>query len=192
MSTDGAEHGEAAAPGETAAQAQLVSDDRVREATGRSREEWHRILTDAGAHDWSHAAIARWLVAEHDVDGWWAQGVTVGYEQARGSRQPGQQADGSFSVNASKTVRAPKAAALQAIIETVGADLGDPVATSPDVKFATARWLEGDERLLATVSQSKPDRALVVLTRTGMVEPATGQSKARLRAWLDDAAAALD
>ncbi|HRQ01141.1 MAG TPA: hypothetical protein PK781_11920 [Terrimesophilobacter sp.] len=176
---------------EPVVQGQTVADDKLRAATGRTRQEWHSILNEAGAGDWSHTAIAKWLVADQGVDGWWAQGITVGYEHARGSRQPGQQADGTFAVSATKTVRAPKAQALQAIVEAVTAELGDPVSMSPDVKFATARWMDGEERVLATVSQPKPDRALIALDRSRMVAPATGESKAGLRRWLDAAAEAL-
>lgn len=168
-----------------------ISSEKVREATGRTPEEWFRILGEAGAQDWDHATIARWLTEEHAVDGWWAQSVTVSYEQARGTRKPGQQPDGTFSVGASKTVPALKAAALQAIIEAVGADLGDPVSVSPDVKFATARWVDGDEKVLASVSQSKPDRALIALDRSRMPEPATPAAKDRLRAWLNATAEKL-
>lgn len=178
--------------GEPVVQGQVISDDRLREATGRTRDEWHRILADAGAQEWDHKAVARWLVTEHSVDGWWAQGITVGYEHARGTRRPGQSVDGTFSVSASKTVRATKAAALQAVIETISADLGDPVSVSPDVKYATARWVDGDEKVLATVSQPKPDRALIALDRSRMSEPADEQAKSRLRAWLESAAETLD
>lgn len=176
---------------DTVVRGQSASDESVREATGRTREEWHRVLNDAGAQRWKHAAIARWLIEEHGVPGWWAQGITVGYEHARGTRLPGQQADGSFAVGASRTVRATKAAGLQAIIETISADLGDPVSVSPDVKFATARWVDGEERVLASVSQSKPDRALIALDRSRMIEPGTDETKARLRAWLDAASESL-
>lgn len=72
--------------------------------TGRTREQWHELLDAAGAARWPHKRIAEWLVAEHDVDGWWAQSLTVGYEQARGMRLPGQRPDGTFEANASKTV----------------------------------------------------------------------------------------
>lgn len=84
-----------------------VGDDRIRQATGRGRREWFALLDAAGAEGWDHARIARWLGGEHDVDGWWAQSVTVGYEQARGLRRPGQRPDGSFDVNATKTLHAP-------------------------------------------------------------------------------------
>lgn len=81
-----------------------VGEEAIRAATGRSRAEWYTLLDDAGAREWDHARTARWLGGEHDVDGWWAQSVTVGYEQSRGMRQPGQRPDGSFEAGATKTV----------------------------------------------------------------------------------------
>lgn len=176
---------------DSAVQPSTISNEKVREATGRTNTEWFAILDEAGARGWDHPTIARWLVDERGVDGWWAQSVTVSYEHARGTRRPGQQPGGTYSVGASKTVHAPKTDALRAVIEAVSADLGEPVTTRPDAKYATARWTDGDERVLATVSQAKPDRSTVKLDRSRMPEPGTAESKERLRAWLEKAAASL-
>lgn len=73
-------------------------------ATGRPREEWFAELDAAGATGWDHPTIARWLVQEHGVDGWWAQSLTVGYEQERGLRLPGQRPGGTFEAGVSKTL----------------------------------------------------------------------------------------
>src|SRR5918992_1511418 len=54
-----------------------------------------------------HAEIAAWLGAEHGVPGWWAQGVTVEYEKARGLRPAGGDRDGTLNVSAPKTVAGP-------------------------------------------------------------------------------------
>ncbi|WP_413451598.1 DUF4287 domain-containing protein [Georgenia phoenicis] len=83
---------------------EAIGAEKVARATGRSREEWYALLDTAGATGWKHKQIAEWLVTEHDVDGWWAQSLTVGYEQARGMRLPGQRPDGTFDANVSKTV----------------------------------------------------------------------------------------
>ncbi|HEY1104861.1 MAG TPA: DUF4287 domain-containing protein, partial [Agromyces sp.] len=66
-----------------------VGDDAVQAATGRPRDEWFELLDAADAATWTHKDVATWLVAEHRVDPWWAQSVTVAYEQARGIRRPG-------------------------------------------------------------------------------------------------------
>jgi hypothetical protein len=94
----------------TRSNAEQVGDERLRDATGRSRAEWYALLDDAGAQEWDHTRIARWLGGEHDVDGWWAQSVTVGFEQSRGMREPGQRSDGSWEANATKTLYATREA----------------------------------------------------------------------------------
>ena len=71
------------------------SDEVVRANTGRTWDEWFALLDRWGGAQRPHPEIARWLVEEHGVGGWWAQGVTVGYEQARGLRDPGQRRGGS-------------------------------------------------------------------------------------------------
>jgi|SRR5690606_5595702 len=86
---------------------EVIGADKVARATGRPREEWFAALDAAGADEWAHQQIAAWLVSEHGVDGWWAQSLTVGYEQARGMRQPGQRPDGTFDANVSRRVGLP-------------------------------------------------------------------------------------
>jgi hypothetical protein len=83
------------------------SDEVIRSNTGRTWDEWFALLDGWGAARRPHPEIARWLVEEHDVGGWWAQGVTVAYEQARGLRDPGQRRGGLYEANASKTVAVP-------------------------------------------------------------------------------------
>ncbi|GAA1824757.1 DUF4287 domain-containing protein [Nesterenkonia flava] len=81
-----------------------VSDATIRENTGRGWDEWVALIDAGPGRAAGHAAIAAWLVEEHGVDGWWAQGVTVGYERITGLRLPGQMKDGTFSVSRSKTL----------------------------------------------------------------------------------------
>jgi len=83
------------------------SDEVVRANTGRTWDDWFALLDAWGAAERPHPEIARWVAGEHGVGGWWAQGVTVAYEQARGLRAPGQRRGGLFEVNASKTVAVP-------------------------------------------------------------------------------------
>ncbi len=84
---------------------QLISDEHLKEATGRTRKQWFKALDKAGAQDWDHKRIARWLGGKQEVDSWWAQSVTVDYEYARGKRSHGQRSDGSFETSVSKSLR---------------------------------------------------------------------------------------
>lgn len=97
-------HDEEMRSGAVRTQSSMVSDSAILNATGRRREDWFELLDDAGARNWDHATIARWIGGKHDLDGWWAQGVTVSYEQSRGLREPGQASDGSFEVSSAKTL----------------------------------------------------------------------------------------
>ncbi|NTW38797.1 MAG: hypothetical protein HGA44_02745 [Cellulomonadaceae bacterium] len=109
----------------------LVTDELVRTRTGRGRDEWFADLDALGAVGWTHTVIAAWLV-DQGVDGWWAQSVTLGYEQARGRRVPGQRADGTFETTVTKTLPAPLDTAVRWL-------------TDPELRAA---WLdvEVDER----------------------------------------------
>ncbi|HYC72964.1 MAG TPA: DUF4287 domain-containing protein [Opitutaceae bacterium] len=90
-----------------------VSSAAVREATGKTWAQWLAVLDKAGAVKRSHRENADWLQARHQLPAWWAQMVTVGYEQARGLRTKHQKPDG-FEVSVSKTIVAPVAAAFEA------------------------------------------------------------------------------
>ena len=81
-------------------------DETVVKGTGRDWDHWLATLDAWGAMDRTHTEIARWLTGTQDVDGWWAQTVTVGYERARGRRALHQTSRG-FEVSVSKTMRAP-------------------------------------------------------------------------------------
>jgi pimeloyl-ACP methyl ester carboxylesterase len=80
-----------------------MSDDAIRQRTGRGWEQWFELLDGAGAAEWPHKQIARWLREEQSVAGWDAQSVTVSFERARGLRAVGERPDG-FSVTAQKTI----------------------------------------------------------------------------------------
>ncbi|MGH2722797.1 MAG: DUF4287 domain-containing protein [Actinomycetota bacterium] len=79
------------------------TDANLRENTGRGWQEWLRILDAWGARERKHGEIARHLMEEHGVPGWWAQAITIGYERSRGLRAKHQTLTGFFQVSVSKT-----------------------------------------------------------------------------------------
>jgi hypothetical protein len=91
---------------EVAPAQQRTSDEALARNTGRPWGEWFAILDAWRATEKTHTEIARHLSEEHGVPGWWAQTVTVGYEQARGLCEKHQRPEG-FSVGVSKTVGVP-------------------------------------------------------------------------------------
>ena len=81
-----------------------MSDIVVSAKTGRTWEEWVRLLDARGARSMIHGDIAQYVHEEHGVPGWWAQTVTVGYERIRGLRDVGQRRSGEYEAGKSKTV----------------------------------------------------------------------------------------
>ncbi len=128
-----------------------VSDERLKEATGHGWEHWFGLLDGWGATARTHTDMARWLGDEHGVPGWWRQTITVGYEQARGLRAPGQHADG-WSVTASKTLAVPVERAFDAFLDDAlrerwlpGAGMRLRTATAP--RTARYDWEDGSTRV---------------------------------------------
>lgn len=98
-----------------------VSDAAVTRATGKGWDHWLAVLDAFDVKSRGHAAAAAHLHTAHNLDGWWAQMVTVGYEQKRGLRAPRQKIDG-FSASASRTIAAPMTTVLDAFENRVVAE----------------------------------------------------------------------
>ena len=82
-----------------------VSEESLREATGRGWEQLFGALDGAGAADLAHRDIVELLDREFGVEsGWWRQSIAVAYEQARGKRVVGQTADAGFQVGVQRTL----------------------------------------------------------------------------------------
>ena len=81
-----------------------ISEAKFIEKTGHGFDHWFAVLDRFGGVQKGHTASARHLYADHGVDGWYAQGITVAYERARGVRVANQRCDGAFEVSVSKTI----------------------------------------------------------------------------------------
>ena len=152
------------------------SDEPVRKATGRTWDDWFRLLDNWGAKDHKHPEIARWLSEEHDVDGWWAQSITVGYEQERGMRAPGQRADGTYSVSASKTVGVPVETLFEAFHDESLRDrwLGDfdfSIRTARPGKSITAEWEDASTRITVGFYAKDGGKSQVALAHEKIADP---------------------
>lgn len=192
---------EAAAPAEAAVPAEdpaspvrglQLPDEAMRERTGRTAGEWFALLDAWGAAGRPHGEIARWLVERHGVDGWWAQSVTVAYEQARGLRQPGQVSDGTFSITASRTVGVPVERLYEALADPAlrerwlpGAELRVRAATAP--RSFRADWEDGT-RVAAGFTAKGAARAQIALAHERLRDAAEA---ARMKAHWSDRLAAL-
>jgi hypothetical protein len=80
------------------------TDEVIRANTGKSWEEWCEYIESWPNHVEGHTSIARFLHETTELNGWWSQGVTVGYERIAGLRLPNQMADGTFTASKSRTM----------------------------------------------------------------------------------------
>lgn len=121
MSGSTGEKGAAGAAGDTGAAGKRIteklSDETLREATGKGWPQWFAVLDAWGAATRGHTEIARHLREEHAVDGWYAQSVAVGYEQERGLREVGQSSTGDWRTSGSKTIAASAARVIESFTD---------------------------------------------------------------------------
>ncbi|MBA2318656.1 MAG: hypothetical protein H0V93_12885 [Euzebyales bacterium] len=174
----------AQAPGPAPAFTPPYSGEVLERRTGKSWEQWFAVLDDWGAAERTHPEIASWLVDSQGVDGWWAQGVTVGYEQARGRRVARQRADGTFTVSASKTVNAPVERLFAAFVEAEARwdwlpDLALSVRTSNPHK--SARFdVDDSTRVLVSFTAKGPAKSMAAVQHQRLEDVETTE---RMKAW---------
>ena len=94
-----------------------MSDEAIAKGTGKSWDDWFRIIDAWDGTSHTHTEIARYVNGEHGIAGWWAQGVTVGYERARGMRAMNQRPGEGFDGSGAKTVDMPPIEGWRAFVE---------------------------------------------------------------------------
>lgn len=163
--------------------------DALRAATGRDHQGWRELLASAGAMEWSHSQTARWLVEEQGVDGWWAQGITVDFEQARKGRLPGQKSDGTFATSATRTIPGERLAALASVKDAVQSVHGEPSAMNLGASMPVVRWkLPDGTRLAAAAGPERASGTPVTLTLERLTSAEqVSESKTRLVELLESA-----
>ncbi|PZE83309.1 hypothetical protein [Curtobacterium sp. MCBD17_032] len=143
-----------------------IPADRVLAATGAAPDDWYDRLDGDGGRTIGHTAIAAWLVGQ-GVDPWWAQSVAVGYEQSRGLRVPGQRADGTFAVSASRQVDGDRETVLDRAVVVASAALGhDPTSERRGGKRPSARWTSADRESVLVTTEDGPRPGTVRLSAT--------------------------
>jgi uncharacterized protein YndB with AHSA1/START domain len=154
------------------------ADETIRANTGRGWDEWFALLDAWGASEKPHPEIARWLMEEHGVPGWWAQGVTVGYERARGLRAPGQRRGGLFEATASKTVAVPVDRLYEAFTDPAVRERWLPgaaleVRTAQPGKSLRADWEDGSTRLVVWFTAHGDAKSQVALAHQRIPDAGT-------------------
>jgi hypothetical protein len=120
----------------------FISDDTFRKKTGHSLDYWFDVLDRFGGVEKGHTLSARHLYEEHDVEGWYAQGITVAYERARGVRVANQRCDGEYEVSVSKVIPATASQVIEALT-VPGVRKRWVVGLDPHLVGALTRALDG-------------------------------------------------
>lgn len=117
-----------------------IGDDAVKTKTGKDWKQWFSLLDKADSSKKSHKEIAEYLHSK-GVPGWWAQMITVMYEQERGLRDVHQKADG-YSASASRTFAAPVSSLYSHWAE----------------EKLRGKWLEGEKIMVRKATKEKSIR----------------------------------
>jgi len=143
-----------------------ISSEAVKKATGKSWEEWFKILDMIDAAKMTHKEIASWIYGKKLTNGWWAQMVTVGYEQARGMRET-HQVTGGYKFSVSITVNTP----IDKLYKSVADEkfrrkwLKDKIEISSQTKnkYLRAGWSDGKTRIAVNFYPKGKDKSQVVV-----------------------------
>ena len=151
----------------------------IERATTIAWEDWRRFLTDHGAAEFDHGAIA--ALAYGRLDGkidnplWWAQSVAVAFEQEIGLRVPGQRSDGTFQTSVSRATPLDMHALSETWTQFATSDsvVQDWIAASPRVSGTDKRitWRAkgvGGSNVTVTSEPKKDVRASLIAQLDGL------------------------
>ena len=150
---------------------------RIETTTGKKWDEWVSWLESVGAADLPHPEIATIVhgVLEGKVEspGWWAQNITVAYEQHIGRREPGQQSDGTFEMSVTKTLAGTKEDVFALWAEAHGMDdefnsqaVSDARTSITPVRSYWRCSLANGTAVNVAVEKKSPARAMISITHT--------------------------
>lgn len=160
----------------------------IEKATQRQWSEWVEWIDEKGGRDLKHPEIVKMVYPElenvTDKPGWWAQGVTIAYEQHIGRRIAGQRGDGTFEVSVSKTLDMTREEAFAQCLKLLSSVTEfnnrtiDKVRTSETPVRSYWRCSISDGgKLTLSVEQKSPGKTLLVMTHAAL------QSTEEAMAW---------
>lgn len=135
------------------------------------------MLDARGASELEHKEIAEFvrgeLANEIESTGWWAQAVTVAYEQYIGRRQPGQMNDGTYEISVTKVVPGTKqdvfalwTEAYNGTKEFDGHRVDNIRTSSTPLRLYWRCDFSDGSRLAVAVEQKTPEKALIAIAHT--------------------------
>ncbi len=131
-----------------------LSDKSLLKRTGKSLEDWGKILDKAGAkrEKWNHQQVTAFLDDYPELGPWWGQMLAVSYEQSRGLREKFQKCDGEFAASGSRTLNVPVSKIYKAFSDAKLRDRWLPeadfeITTETENKSIRAKWDGGKSRV---------------------------------------------
>lgn len=169
-----------------------MADSALKEKTGRNWKQWVDVLDRHQAATMPHRDIAVLVNREYEIDGWWSQAVTVGYERIKGLRARGQRRDGTYEAGKSRTYNVPVGVLFEAWADAkvrrrwlTGGTVRVRTSTAP--KSLRLGWADGTiVALWFTAKGAK--KSQVALQHTKLVDRATSD---RLKKYWGDQLDAL-
>lgn len=169
-----------------------IGSEAVQKATGKSWAAWIKLLDTAGCRKLDHKAIVAVVHKKApDLNGWWGQMVTVGYEQARGLREKHQK-PGGYEIGGSRTVNVPVSKLFRAFADARSRAkwLAEPITIRKSTRDKSLRitWSDGKSRVEANF-YSKGDGKSQVAVQHGKL--ASAREAAKYKAFWSKRLAAL-
>jgi hypothetical protein len=135
----------------------------IERATNRTRDEWLAFMDSIDAKSLDHHGIAvkvfHELNGKIDNLGWWAQAVTVAYEQYIGRRLPGQRPDGTFQTSVSKSTKLGMKELMDAWVDFAAKD-----KDILDLIVAGDLRVSGTDRRITWRTKAKDGSSIIVMS----------------------------
>jgi hypothetical protein len=180
----------AAKPNKNPRESKGLSDKSLLQRTGKTLEDWGKILDKAGAkkQKWSHQQVTAFLDDYPELGAWWGQMLAVAYEQSRGLREKFQKCDGEFAASGSRTLSVPIAKLYSAFSDAKLRDRWLPgvdfeITTETKNKSIRAKWDGGDTRVSINFYPKAAGKAQVAVDH--MKLPSSKASAEQKAYWFD-------
>jgi hypothetical protein len=147
----------------------------IERATNTSWDEWSNFMDSINARSLNHHEIATKVLevldGKIDNPAWWAQSVTVAYEQYINRRIPGQRPDGTFQTSVSKATKLDMKALMDQWVDFAAKEkdvldlIAGDVRVSGTEKRITWRTKANDGSAITVISEPKKDGSASIVAQ---------------------------